>query len=200
VHGKVAYTSQEAWIFSGTIRENILCGSEYIEQRYRRVIEAAALERDLTLLPKGDQTLVGERGISLSGGQKARVSLARCLYVDADVYLMDDPLSAVDTHVGRHLFDKAINGFLKDKTRILVTHQLQYLKGVDKILVLKEVNWYSFSNHQYIMFKEHINCKFKGRIEALGNAEELVATGHIDDRSISEHPSTEDQVGLHILL
>jgi len=143
VHGKVAYSSQEAWIFSGTIRENILCGSEYIDQRYRRVVEAAALERDLTLLLKGDQTSVGERGVSLSGGQKARVNLARCLYVDADVYLMDDPFSAVDTHVGRHLFDKAIKGFLKDKIRILVTHQLQYLKEVDKILVLKEVKYLS---------------------------------------------------------
>jgi len=140
VNGKVAYASQEAWIFSGTINENILCGQEYNEQRYRQVVEAAALERDFTLLPKGDQTLVGERGISLSGGQKARVNLARCLYVDADIYLLDDPLSAVDTHVGRHLFDKAINGFLKDKTRILVTHQLQYLKEVDQILVLKDVN------------------------------------------------------------
>ena len=136
----MAYASQEAWIFSGTIRENILCGSEYKEQRYRQVVEAVALERDFTLLPKGDHTLVGERGINLSGGQKTRVNLARCLYVDADVYLMDDPLSAVDSHVGRHLYDKAINGFLRDKTRILVTHQLQYLKEVDMVLVLKEVN------------------------------------------------------------
>jgi len=153
VQGKVAYAPQEAWIFSGTIRENILCGSQYNEQRYRQVVEAAALERDLTLLPKGDQTVMGERGISLSGGQKARVNLARCLYVDADVYLMDDPLSAVDTHVGRHLFDKAINGFLRDKIRILVTHQLQYLKDVDKILVLKEV---SEPNTQNISFDSFI--------------------------------------------
>jgi len=158
VQGKVAYAPQEAWIFSGTIRENILCGSQYNEQRYRQVVEAAALERDFTLLPKGDQTFMGERGISLSGGQKARVNLARCLYVDADVYLMDDPLSAVDTHVGRHLFDKAINGFLKDKIRILVTHQLQYLKDVDKILVLKEVSepnhCFKYSKYNFDLFIE----------------------------------------------
>jgi len=80
-----------------------------------------------------------ERGISLSGGQKARINLARCLYVDADIYLMDDPLSAVDTHVGCQLFDQAINGFLQDKIRVLVTHQLQYLKYVDQIIVLKKV-------------------------------------------------------------
>jgi len=139
IQGKMAYASQEPWIFSATIRQNILCGSQYDPQRYRKVIKAAALERDFTLFPNGDQTAVGERGVSLSGGQKARVNLARCLYVDADIYLMDDPLSAVDTHVGRHLFDKAVNGFLHDKIRVLVTHQLQYLKDVDQILVLENV-------------------------------------------------------------
>ena len=82
---------------------------------------------------------MGERGISLSGGQKARINLARALYIDADIYLLDDPLSAVDAHVGRHLFDLAINSFLHDKIRILVTHQLQYLKIVDQILIIEAV-------------------------------------------------------------
>ncbi len=139
VIGKMAYASQEPWIFSATIRQNILCGSEYDAQRYKRVIKAAALERDFSLFPQGDHTAVGERGVSLSGGQKARVNLARCLYVDADIYLMDDPLSAVDTHVGRHLFDEAINRFLRGKIRVLVTHQLQYLKDADQILVLDKL-------------------------------------------------------------
>ena len=102
-------------------------------------MKACALEKDFSLLPNGDQTAVGDKGISLSGGQKARLNLARALYIDADIYLLDDPLSAVDTHVGRHLFDRAINEFLRDKIRILVTHQLQYLQEVDQILVLKEV-------------------------------------------------------------
>lgn len=139
IKGKIAYASQESWIFSTSIRQNILCGLEYDARRYEKVIKASALETDFNLLPQGDQTIVGERGISLSGGQKARINLARCLYVDADIYLMDDPLSAVDTNVGRHLFDHAINGFLKDKIRILVTHQLQYLTDVDQILALKGV-------------------------------------------------------------
>ena len=138
--GKIAYASQEPWIFSANIRQNILCGSDYDAQRYKTVVKSCALDKDLTLLPQGDQTPVGERGVSLSGGQKARINLARCLYVDADIYLLDDPLSAVDTHVGRQILDRAINGFLKDKIRVLVTHQLQYLKGVDQILVLKGVN------------------------------------------------------------
>jgi len=139
IKGKIAYASQEPWIFSASIRKNILCGLHYDARRYKKVIKASALQTDFTTLPQGDQTIVGERGISLSGGQKARINLARCLYVDADIYLLDDPLSAVDTQVGRHLFDNAINGFLKDKIRILVTHQLQYLVDVDQILALKGV-------------------------------------------------------------
>ena len=137
--GKIAYVPQEPWIFSGTVRHNILCGLEYDSKRYKKVIKACALEKDFSLFPNGDSTLVGERGVSLSGGQKARVNLARALYIDADIYLLDDPLSAVDTHVGRHLFDKAINSYLRGKIRVLVTHQLQYLMEVDQILILKGV-------------------------------------------------------------
>ena len=140
VRGKIAYAPQEAWVFSGTVRQNILCGKDYDLKRYKQVVKACALEKDFKLLPDRDRTAVGDRGVSLSGGQKARLNLARALYIDADIYLMDDPLSAVDTHVGRHLFDKAINGFLSDKIRILVTHQLQYLQEVDQIVVLKRVN------------------------------------------------------------
>ena len=142
VAGKMAYASQEPWIFSGTVRQNILCGLEYEMKRFTEVVEACALEKDFSLFPNGDSTLVGERGISLSGGQKARINLARALYIDADIYLLDDPLSAVDTHVGRHLFDRAINSYLRGKIRVLVTHQLQYLKDVDRILILKGVTYY----------------------------------------------------------
>ena len=144
VIGSVAYASEEPWIIPGTIRQNILCGFDYDAHRYNKVIEIAALEADLGQLPKGDETTVGERGFSLSGGQKARVNLARCLYVDADIYLMDDPFSAVDNHVGQHLFDKAINGYLKDKIRVLVTHQLQHLKKADHIIILKKVRLHHF--------------------------------------------------------
>jgi len=150
VRGKIAYAPQEAWVFSGTVRQNILCGLEYDLKRYKRVVKACALEKDFTLLPNGDETTVGEKGVSLSGGQKARLNLARALYIDADIYLLDDPLSAVDTHVGRHLFDRAINGFLRNKIKILVTHQLQYLQEVDQILVLKRVRNFFFVQKCYI--------------------------------------------------
>nr|CAD7403869.1 unnamed protein product [Timema cristinae] len=123
VNGKISYACQEPWVFGSTIRQNIVFGSTFNKTRYDEV-----LRRDLTL--------VGERGSSLSGGQKARVNLARAVYNDADVYLLDDPLSAVDTHVGKHLFDECINSYLKHKTRILVTHQLQYLKDADTIIIL----------------------------------------------------------------
>ena len=138
VDGKIAYCSQEPWIITGTIRQNILCGLSMDPERYYRVLRAAALEQDFKQLPQGDSSIIGEGGISLSGGQKARVNLARCLYVDADIYLLDDPLSAVDTHVGAHIFQKAIKGFLHGKIRILVTHHLQHLKGSDQILLLNE--------------------------------------------------------------
>lgn len=163
--GKIAYASQEPWIFSGTIRQNILCGLEFNSEHYSKVIKVCALEKDFDLLPQGDVTLVGERGISLSGGQKARINLARALYIDADIYLLDDPLSAVDTHVGRHLFDQAINSFLKDKIRVLVTHQVQYLKEADLILVLKGVKhlviYSSYNNLIFLLILNNFRVVWK---------------------------------------
>lgn len=134
--GKVAYSAQEAWVFNGSVRENILFGKPYNSGWYDEVTEACALTRDFQLLPYGDRTLVGEKGSELSGGQKARVTLARAVYSDADIYLMDDPLSAVDAQVGRHIVEKCIFGLLKHKCRVLVTHQLQYIKLADKIVVM----------------------------------------------------------------
>ncbi|XP_064120685.1 ATP-binding cassette sub-family C member 4-like [Macrobrachium nipponense] len=154
VRGRVAYASQEPWVFSGTVKQNILFGQSFNEKRYNEVIRVCALEQDLEQLAEGDLTMVGERGVALSGGQKARVNLARAVYYDADIYLLDDPLSAVDTHVGRHLFDQCIMDHLKHKVRILVTHQLQYLKPASQILVLRE-----------------------GHTEAIGNYNQLVNSG-----------------------
>ncbi|XP_075236316.1 ATP-binding cassette sub-family C member 4-like isoform X2 [Lycorma delicatula] len=135
VKGTVSYASQEAWIFNGSIKQNILFGLPFDKKRYKEVTKVCALERDFELLPRGDLTLVGERGASLSGGQKARVNLARAVYKNADVYLLDDPLSAVDTHVGKQLFSDCIKGYLANKTVILVTHQLQYINSVDHVIL-----------------------------------------------------------------
>ncbi|XP_041728483.2 multidrug resistance-associated protein 4 [Coregonus clupeaformis] len=138
VKGQLTYASQQPWVFPGTIRSNILFGKALHPQKYEKVLRACALKRDMELLPDGDLTVIGDRGATLSGGQKARVNLARAVYQDADIYLLDDPLSAVDAEVGRHLFEQCICGILKNKPRILVTHQLQYLQAADQILVLKE--------------------------------------------------------------
>ncbi|CAH0557999.1 unnamed protein product [Brassicogethes aeneus] len=138
IGGEISYSSQEAWLFSSSVRNNILFGLEYNYLRYKQVIKVCALEKDFKQFPQGDKTVVGEKGVSLSGGQRARINLARAIYRQADIYLLDDPLSAVDTHVGRHLFDKCISRHLKGKTRVLITHQLQYLKSADHIIVLDE--------------------------------------------------------------
>ena len=134
--GTFVYAPQIAWVFSGTLRENILFGESCDEPRYTRIIEACALTEDFQRFPNGDQTVVGERGAVLSGGQRARVSLARAVYVDADLYLLDDPLSAVDFKVGRHIFEKCIKGLLGEKTRLLTSHQEQHMKDADRVIVL----------------------------------------------------------------
>ncbi|XP_051154775.1 ATP-binding cassette sub-family C member 4-like [Leptopilina boulardi] len=136
VQGKVVYVSQEPWIFASSIRQNILFGSPMDKKRYDKVIRVCQLETDFMMFPHKDQTIIGEKGINLSGGQRARINLARAVYSEADVYLLDDPLSAVDTHVGRSLFEKCICKYLKGKTRILVTHQLQFINSADNVYIL----------------------------------------------------------------
>ncbi|XP_057563172.1 ATP-binding cassette sub-family C member 4-like [Hippopotamus amphibius kiboko] len=138
VHGRIAYVSQQPWVFSGTVRSNILFGKKYEKEQYEKVIKACALEEDLQLLEDGDLAVIGDGGITLSAGQKARVSLARAVYQDADIYLLDDPLSAVDAGVSRHLFQQCICQALKKKITIFVTHQLQFLKDASQILILKD--------------------------------------------------------------
>ncbi|XP_052415241.1 multidrug resistance-associated protein 1 [Carassius gibelio] len=138
VKGSIAYVPQQAWIQNASLQDNILFGREKKESWYQRVLEACALLPDLDNLPAGDATEIGEKGLNLSGGQKQRVSLARAVYRKADVYLLDDPLSAVDAHVGQHIFNKVIGprGILRDKTRVLVTHGMSFLPQADLILVL----------------------------------------------------------------
>ncbi|PAA84817.1 hypothetical protein BOX15_Mlig013722g1 [Macrostomum lignano] len=138
VRGSVAYVPQEAWIQNLTVRDNILFGRDFDQTRYDEALRACQLEKDLQLLTAGDATEIGERGINLSGGQKQRVSLARAVYQDSDIYLLDDPLAAVDSHVGKKLFHEVIgkSGLLRDKTRILVTHGIHWLPHVDEIVVI----------------------------------------------------------------
>ncbi|PSN33294.1 hypothetical protein C0J52_21150, partial [Blattella germanica] len=141
VGGNISYASQEPWLFVGTVRQNILFGQPYKPDKYKEVVRVCALQKDFDMFRHGDKTLVGEKGISLSGGQRARINLARAVYRNADVYLLDDPLSAVDTHVGKHLFEECIIKNLGNKTRILVTHQLQFIKDADLVIILNN-SWF----------------------------------------------------------
>uniref|UniRef100_A0A6M2F7E0 ABC-type xenobiotic transporter n=1 Tax=Populus davidiana TaxID=266767 RepID=A0A6M2F7E0_9ROSI len=138
VRGTVAYVPQVSWIFNATVRDNILFGSPFDSARYEKAIDVTALQHDLDLLPGGDLTEIGERGVNISGGQKQRVFMARAVYSNSDVYIFDDPLSALDAHVGRQVFDKCIKGELSWKTRILVTNQLHFLSQVDRIILVHE--------------------------------------------------------------
>ncbi|XP_034677988.1 ABC transporter C family member 3-like [Vitis riparia] len=136
--GTKAYVAQSPWIQSGKIEENILFGKEMDRERYDRVLDACSLKKDLEVLSFGDQTVIGERGINLSGGQKQRIQIARALYQNADIYLFDDPFSAVDAHTGTHLFKECLLGLLGTKTVIYVTHQVEFLPVADLILVMKD--------------------------------------------------------------
>ncbi|KAA6388868.1 MAG: ABC transporter ATP-binding protein, partial [Streblomastix strix] len=150
VDGTIAYCPQAAWINNNTVRGNITFGNEYQEQKYNEVVHVCALEPDFQTLAAGDMTAIGEKGVNLSGGQKARIQLARAVYSDRDIYILDDPLSAVDAHVGRFLLEECIDGRLKGKTRMLLTNQLQFIDRADNIILLN-----------------------KGRIVAQGTSKEL---------------------------
>nr|CAD7432593.1 unnamed protein product [Timema monikensis] len=135
--GKLSYACQDSWVFGSTIRQNIVFGSPFDQKRYDEVVAVCALLPDIEQFPQRDMTYIGERGITLSGGQKARINLARAIYKEADVYILDDPLSTVDTHVSKQLFEDCISSYLANKTRILVTHQMQYIKSSHNIILLK---------------------------------------------------------------
>ncbi|KAG8041564.1 hypothetical protein G9C98_002857 [Cotesia typhae] len=157
----ISYASQDSWLFRGSVRENILFGQEYDKARYQEVMKVCSLLQDFKQLPEGDLMIVGERGASLSGGQRARINLARAIYRPADLYLLDDPLSAVDARVSRQLFEDCILGYLKGKTRILVTHQLNYLKQADSIIemdrgTIKQGSYHLLRDSEFIKLLENV--------------------------------------------
>ena len=165
----VAYCAQQAWLVNDTIKQNILFASPLDESRYKAVIAACALERDLKILDAGDQTLVGEKGITLSGGQKQRISLARALYCNSRHMLLDDCLSAVDSHTAKHIFEQCIRGpLMVGRTCILVTH--------NTALCLPAA--------QYVV------CLKNGKVEAQGLPDEVVATGILRDDQVTSKPSS----------
>ena len=189
VCGKIGYCPQQAWIRNCSVRDNIIFDQPFDEERYRMVIEQCALENDLANFPYGDETELGEKGISLSGGQKQRISLARMVYFNPDIAIMDDPLSAVDSQVGSTLFyDCILDGLLKDKTRILVTNQLNILAYVDQIIVLDEGRVVERGTYQELLSKD---TDFSDLLKKYSNDESEDESGsESDSESDSDDDST----------
>ncbi|KAJ3129883.1 hypothetical protein HK098_007637 [Nowakowskiella sp. JEL0407] len=138
IGGTIGYAAQQAWIQNASLEKNITFGLPFEKEKYDLAVKSSCLEADLRILPDGDQTEIGERGINISGGQKQRVNLARTVYFGSEIVLLDDPLSAVDSHVGKRLFQDCIKGALAGKTRVLVTHQLHFIPEVDYVVVFKD--------------------------------------------------------------
>ncbi|XP_063816843.1 ATP-binding cassette sub-family C member 3 isoform X3 [Pseudophryne corroboree] len=181
VRGSVAYVSQQAWIQNSTLKDNILFGKTGNEKNYQKVLEACALLTDLEVLPGGDQTEIGEKGINLSGGQKQRVSLARAVYSNSDVYLLDDPLSAVDAHVAKHIFDNVIgpDGLLRGKTRLLVTHGISFLPQVDHIVVFVDGKVSEMGSYQELLKQNGAFAEFLRNYAFDDNVEEEELTSKL---------------------
>ena len=177
-----AFCPQYAWIQNATVKENIVFGKEFKSSWYNQVIDACALRPDLEMLPNGDRTEIGERGITVSGGQKQRLNIARAIYFDADIVLMDDPLSAVDAHVGRHIMDNAICGLLKDKCRILATHQLHVLNRCDRIVWIQDGHIEAVDSFDNLMAH---NPEF-AKLMATTAVEEEEKEEHVSDDEIEE--------------
>ena len=175
VDNKRAFCSQVPWIRNATIRENITFGQKFEQVKYDRIIQACSLTHDLEVLPHGDMTEIGERGINLSGGQKHRVSLARAIYFDANIVLLDDPLSAVDSYVGKHIMEHAICGLLSDKCRVLATHQLHVLRRCDRIIMMENGRIVAFDTFDKLM----------GHEEAF---KRMLATVNTNESDISDRP------------
>ena len=154
---KISYACQDPWIMNGTIRENILFYDEYDKEKYNQVVNACQLDKDFENLKHGDQTEIGSTGNNISGGQRARIALARAIYKDADIYLFDDPISSVDTYISMKIFHQAIVNLLKNKTRIFVTHDTRNLKYSSKIIVMNQFKIEFDGNYEEFSGKEAYN-------------------------------------------
>ncbi|KAJ3221938.1 Multidrug resistance-associated protein 4 [Clydaea vesicula] len=194
---KIAYSSQSAWIFSGSIRDNICYGSEFNQKWFDEVIKACAMEKDVYHFPDGVNTIVGGRGVTLSGGQRARIALARSVYSDADLYVLDDPLSAVDTKVGRHIFESCIQKLLMNvkyegnyrrspAAVVLITHQLQYIQLCDKVLVLNEGNVEAVGTFNQVIATSDKESSFTKKMKEFLDTEVEPEEPLLEDKSVDQ--------------
>ncbi|XP_076453500.1 ATP-binding cassette sub-family C member 5-like [Babylonia areolata] len=149
--GRIAYAGQEPWIINGTARENIVFGLPYDKEKFDRVVSACSLDKDFETFGAGELVEIGDRGLTLSGGQKQRISLARAMYSDSDIYLLDDPLSALDIQIGRHVFTQCLKILLKSKTVLFVTHHLEYLPKCDRVILMHEGSVVEMGPHSELL-------------------------------------------------
>ncbi|GAV86834.1 ABC_tran domain-containing protein/ABC_membrane domain-containing protein [Cephalotus follicularis] len=205
VCGSTAYVAQSPWIQSGKIEENIIFGNQMDRERYEGVLEACSLKKDLEILSFGDQTVIGERGINMSGGQKQRIQIARALYQGiaralyqgSDIYLFDDPFSAVDAHTGSHLFKEVLLGQLSSKTVIYVTHQVEFLPAADLILVMKNGRIVQAGKYDDILNSGTDFMELVGAHNKTLSALDSIEAGSVSETGISKedrHAGSTDEV------
>ncbi|KAG8201881.1 hypothetical protein JTE90_027360 [Oedothorax gibbosus] len=187
VRGSIAYVPQQPWILNASLRENILFGQLFSSKRYYEAVYACGLPEDISALPAGDQTELGETGANISGGQRQRISLARAQYADKDLYLLDDPLSSVDNQIGKHIFHHCIKGGLKDKSILLVTHQLQYLQECDSIIFMRDGTIVEQGTHEELMVKD---AEYANLIQMLSKDDNLREDSLKDMKAIIEEEHT----------
>ena len=199
--GKISFVSQNPWILNTTIEENILFFSQKDEEKYKKIINICQLEPDLLTLQKGDQTEIGEKGLNLSGGQKARISIARAIYTNSEIYIFDDPLSALDAYVGMNLFKGVFNEYLKDKTFIITTHALQYLNFFDRIIYMNDgkIEWVGTYNEIinqdfYAEFVKSIERKKSGEIKTEEKKKEEKGEKEEEEENTEEEESSKNNI------
>ena len=194
INGKIGYVSQIPWIQNETIKNNILFFKEYEEEKYEKVLEKCQLKYDLDILEGGDNTEIGEKGVNLSGGQKVRVSLARAVYSNPDIYLLDDPISALDANIGKKIMNDLIINYLKNKTRIIVTHALQYLQYMDRIIYMKNgrIEWSG-------SFQEILNQEFFISMKKLSKLNESKKESEKKERTKNEDNKIKTSSGREIV-
>ncbi|PLB54684.1 putative ABC multidrug transporter [Aspergillus steynii IBT 23096] len=186
-----ALCSQYAWIQNTSVKNNILFGHEYDETRYNQVVDACALRSDLAMFPDGEQTEIGERGITISGGQKQRLNIARAIYSNSELVLLDDPLSAVDAHVGKQIMDNAICGLLRDRCRVLATHQLHVLGRCDRIIVMDQGRIHAVDTFANLMRDDEVFRTIMATTAQLESSDKQTPSHNTEIQPTEEKPKNE---------
>jgi ABC-type multidrug transport system fused ATPase/permease subunit len=193
LRGTVAFVSQQPFIQNATVKENILFGLPFNQKQYDQAIQVSCLKKDLNILPGGDRTEIGEKGINLSGGQRTRVAIARAVYQNADIYVLDDILSAVDSHVGHDIFNQCVKGALKEKLVLLVTHGLTFLNQCDQVIVLDKGTIIEQGPYEVVMKKNGVLADLVSKYKEQDQTKEEIQKDQIPDTEMVQEIEEEEQ-------